>query len=537
MNKKMNSLIMLSLMLASIFAFAAPKAFALPTTMSLLASKTSGLAFGETFYITVQMRDFTALYGWQVGLSWDPAVLQIDLADPSGGVLYGKISWPQSIFAVLAPARSTNPMPGTIDNVLGVIFPPYAEGLTGAGGVDSVGSNRYNLMKAAFKVIGYAPGGTTTIFIESDPYGPVSCWAQYPDVSTLLTPAFENVTVSTVAAPAPSGPTAAFSYTPTFPIEGGTVTFDATASLPGSDGTVALPITEYRWDWNNDGVYEENVTGKIITHIFATADDYPVTLQVYAPGVPLPFSETDEVTHTITVAAPPMGAQIDLTCQRVPYDGTGPNVEADAFAPQELVILYAKVTYNADPVANKLVAFQVNMSNNEALIYRVAMTNGSGIAETEFRIPSNPPGLPVSDWMAWATVDVAEITVYDTMPFKVGWLVYIVSVTPGALSYKKGETAHFDLEINNIAKTTKNPLITVVVYDALGVPIGMVEIPAWNIPPESSKSLGVDIDIPMSAFISLPAGSVYANAFTDLPQNNGVPYCPEASSTFQILKP
>jgi hypothetical protein len=242
------------------------------------------------------------------------------------------------------------------------------------------------------------------------------------------------------------------------------------------------------------------------------------------------------MTKTVTVASPPLGRQIDLYCQLTANNGKGTNEEADAFAPQALVILYAKVTYNADPVANKLVAFQVNMSNNEALIYRVAMTNGSGIAETEFRIPSNPPGLPVSDWMAWATVDIAEITVYDTMPFKVGWLVYIESVTPGALSYAKGETAHFDLVINNIAKTTKSPLITVVVYDALGVPIGMVEIPAWNIPPESTKPLGVDIDIPMSAFISLPAGSVYANAFTDLPQNNGVPYCPEASSTFQILK-
>ena len=534
MNKKMNSLIMLSLMLASIFAFAAPKAFAVTPTMSLLASKTSGLAFGETFYITVQMRDFTALYGWQVGLSWDPTVLQIDLADPSGGVLYGKISYPQSIFAVLAPARSSNPMPGTIDNVVGQIYPPYAEGLTGVGGVDGVPSTKYNLMKVAFKVTGYAPGGTTTIFIESDPYGPVSCWAQYPDVSTLLTPAFENVTVSTVAPPLPHGPVAKFSYVPTFPIEGGTVTFDASASEPGFDGAAIKPITEYRWDWNNDGAYEENVTGKIITHVFATAADYPVTLQVYAPGA---TPDTAEVTHTITVLPPAMGAQIDLYCQRVPYDGTGPNVEADAFAPQELVILYAKVTYNGDPVANKLVAFQVNMSNNEALIYRVAMTNGTGIAETEFRIPSNPPGLPVSDWMAWATVDVAETTVADTMPFKVGWLVYIVSVIPEFLSYKKGETAHFDLEINNIAKTTKNPLITVVVYDALGVPIGMVEIPAWNIPGESTKFLGVDIDIPMSAFISPPSGSVYANAFTDLPQNNGVPYCPEASSTFLIAKP
>jgi PKD repeat protein len=541
MNKKLNSLIMLTLMLASVFAFAVPKAFAVPTTkMSLTASKTSGLAIDEVFYVTVLFRDFTGLWTWQLGLTWDKNVLEANLAEAPPydgyGVLCGKAFWAQSIFAVLAPARSTLLQSGTVDNTTGLIFPPYAEALKAPGtGVDGVVSTDYNVAKIAFKVIGYSTG-TEIGFIQTDPImGVISGWAQYPDVGTmLLADTYENVTVSTVAAPAPYGPIARFSYFPMFPEEGSIVNFDASASTGGYDGISMKPITEWRWDWNNDAVYEETLYTAFATHVFATAADYPVTLQVYAPGA---TPDTDKVTHTITVLPPAMGAQIDLFCQRAPYDGKGPNVEADAFAPQELVILYAKVTYNADPVANKLVAFQVNMSNGEALVYRVAMTNGSGIAETEFRIPSNPPGLPVSDWMSWATVDVAETTVADTMPFKVGWLIYILSVTPDAASYVKGTTAHFDLEIRNIAKTTKSPLITVVIYDALGVPIGMLEVPTWDIPAESTKPLGIDLDIPMSAFVSPPSAAVYVNAFTDLPQNNGVPYCPEASAAFLIVKP
>jgi len=539
MNKKMNSLIMLTLMLSSVFAFAVPKAFAVGTKMSLTASKTSNLAIDEVFYVTVLFRDFTQLYTWQVGLTWDKNVLDVNLAEADGydgqGVLCGKAFWALSIFKVLAPTRNTNLVAGTVDNTTGLMMPPYAEAETGSGGVDGVASTDYNIMKVAFKVKGYSTG-TEIGLIQTDPIlGVISGWAQSPDVGTmLLADTYVNVTVSTVAAPAPYGPIARFSYFPMFPEEGSTISFDASASTGGYDGISMKPITEWRWDWNNDGVYDENLSAAITTHVFATAADYPVTLQVYAPGA---TPDTDSVTKTVTVLPPAMGAQIDLFCQRAPYDGTGPNVEADAFAPQELVILYAKVTYNADPVANKLVAFQVNMSNGEALVYRVAMTNGSGIAETEFRIPSNPPGLPVSDWMSWATVDVAETTVADTMPFKVGWLVYIVSVASGAPSYVKGTTATFDLEIRNIAKTTLSPLITVVVYDALGVPIGLLEVPVWAIAPESTKPLSIDVDIPMSAFVSPPSAAVYVNAFTDLPQNNGVPYCPEASAVFLIAKP
>jgi hypothetical protein len=77
-------------------------------------------------------------------------------------------------------------------------------------------------------------------------------------------------------------------------------------------------------------------------------------------------------------------------------------------------------------------------------------------------------------------------------------------------------------------------LITLVIYDDVGVPIGVLAVATWAIM-EGTNNFGVNLGIPMTAFVG--TGAIYANAFTDLPQNNGVPYCPEASTSFQIDKP
>jgi len=533
MSNKLSSLLMLGLLLAGMLIVAIPTVYALEPTMYLEASVTTGLDPGNPdlnhFDLFVLFRDFTDMYGWQVGLTWDKTVLRAE------SVVYGKTAYPESVFAVLAPTRTTNTFDGVIDNDNGQIYPPYAESLTGTGGVTGDPGTGYYLMKVTFTVIGFAPepDGTTIDFIVADPYGPVSAWTQYPDVATLLTPNFESITVYTIAPPTPYSPTADFTWLPVFPKEGDTVTFDASASTPGFDGSAICPITEYRWDFDGDLVWDKIVTDPITTWSYTTAGDYDVTLEVYAPGAyPPEVPDTDSITKTITVLPPPMGAAIDLYCQKTPWDGTGPDVESDAFAPQELVILYAKVTYNDDPVANKQVGFQVNASDGTAILYRVAETDESGIATVEFRIPSDPV---FGEWLAYAIVDVAGTTVADTMPFDVGWIIEILSVTPVESTYSKGETASFTLSIKNLGKTTKTPTITVVVYDECAVPIAVALVSEWSIEGEATAEFSCKLDIPMWAFVG--TATVYANAFTDLPSNDGVPYCPEAQANFLISKP
>ncbi|MEM3361440.1 MAG: PKD domain-containing protein [Candidatus Bathyarchaeia archaeon] len=85
-------------------------------------------------------------------------------------------------------------------------------------------------------------------------------------------------------------PIAEFWWTPYYPQRGETVTFDASASTP--DGGV---IISYAWDFG-DGtpIIEEN--DPEITHVYTTAGEYTVTLNVTDSE-----GRWDTATHTITV--------------------------------------------------------------------------------------------------------------------------------------------------------------------------------------------------------------------------------------------
>jgi hypothetical protein len=57
----------------------------------------------------------------------------------------------------------------------------------------------------------------------------------------------------------------------------------------------------------------------------------------------------------------------------------------------------------------------------------------------------------------------------------------------------------------------------------------------WLIPPETTSIFIIGLPTPKWAFLGV--GTAYANAYTELPQHNGTPYCPETSTTFMITKP
>ena len=228
---------------------------------------------------------------------------------------------------------------------------------------------------------------------------------------------------------------------------------------------------------------------------------------------------------------------VDVYTQKEPYSGKGPNQSSDAFAPQEEVQLYAYVSYHGDPVANMLVAFEVNDPTGETHLYRTNSTDENGIATTSFRIPTTPT---FGEWAVYATVDIAETTVNDILTFKVGWIIEVTQIKTvnydgnPKTSFTKGEHVHFNVTIRNIAFTSKEATITIVVYDECGVPIGHVTLQNWLIPPGTTQIFIIDLQIPKWAYVGVAA--IYVNAYTDLPTQEGTPTCPEKSTTFLITK-
>lgn len=236
---------------------------------------------------------------------------------------------------------------------------------------------------------------------------------------------------------------------------------------------------------------------------------------------------------------------IDLYTQKEPYSGRGQGQTSDAFAPQELVILYACVTYNLYPVQNKIVAFQIIGPPNPIYNYSIVMssqTNANGIAQTSFRIPwpdENAETRIFGNWTAIATVDIAEQTVMDTLIFQVGWIVRLLRVETvdvnnmSRTSFTKGERVCFKLTVRNIAMTDKGATLIIDVLDNFSVPLGQL-IENVRISPGVNVFFIEDLMIPTWACLGVSL--VVANAYTELLGVDGEPWCPQVSTTFLITK-
>ncbi|RLI43787.1 hypothetical protein DRO69_08855 [Candidatus Bathyarchaeota archaeon] len=100
----------------------------------------------------------------------------------------------------------------------------------------------------------------------------------------------------------PHGPKAEFTAIPETANVGELVKFDASASLPGWNGTHEIPITEYRWDFGDGN--KTTTSNPIAYHSFSSSGNYYVTLTVYAPGA---TPEIDSVSRKVTIISVPVG--------------------------------------------------------------------------------------------------------------------------------------------------------------------------------------------------------------------------------------
>jgi hypothetical protein len=244
---------------------------------------------------------------------------------------------------------------------------------------------------------------------------------------------------------------------------------------------------------------------------------------------------------TVSVQAQ-SGRVIDLFTEK---GGRGANQSSDMFGSQELVILYALVTYNDDPIANKLVAFHAsgppNPFENET-VGGSASTDERGIAEFSFRIPwpvEMPEAKVFGEWTVIATVDVADQRLVDTLTFKAGWMIKLTDIaTLNAQGvpeeyYLRQNTIVFDLTVKNSAGTAKPATITIDAQDSASYPIIHIQLDDLVVPSGVSH-VNASARIPVEA--SLGQATVLAAAYTAPVAHGGVLYSPAVSTTFEIIE-
>jgi hypothetical protein len=410
-------------------------------------------------------------------------------------------------------------------------------------------SGNGDLAYVTFKAIGF---GVATIHI-TDP--------KVLDEGSVETPADYVVDgIVTIPVPSPTAPVAISTITPAPPIYVGTLlTLDGSASTDGIDtwpvppGAENEPITEWKWDIDvgNDGSIEHTIYGEIQTYTCEGPGSVGITLTVTAPDQTPPtqtyvdHSSTKKVINQLSV---PMGPAIDLfdivDCTP-PYEvrsvsslgpiGNYPDGWADVYGPQEEVCIAAKVTYNDEPVEYKPVGFEMIDANGIARDYRVAFTDADGIAIACFRIPwegSNAEA-EMGDWSVVGTVDVAGTTVTDTVKFRFNYILHTFSITVDPSTLKKLETLTIDVDIQSNSMNSRHVFLTMVAVDECKVPIDLAIDDFW-VAPEDGMSLGNTITIPQWAFVGNAV--LYVNLFTDAPSAGGLPYCPEHTAFFTILK-
>jgi len=382
---------------------------------------------------------------------------------------------------------------------------------------------------------GFLTNGETAISTANDDY-------LYPLDLTLPGPGYNEWVAFQAIVPGTGG----LWYAP-FPSGGGTLyTFEFEAIV----GTTSVPQITTSLTLTNMEVYN--------------AFDQPV-----AVGTPINATYTAPLIVT--------GRSIDLFDQYpVPYGGQGPDNPSDTFAPQALVYLYANVTYNGFPVSEKPVAFEIippaTATALTAPIYLSSFSDSNGIAIQTYRIPwpdVNPQQV-LGIWTVTATVDIAQGEVTDTMQFEVQYQVSILSIvsndtyvqskyigaepamkftvtyqtyqmqsTSPPLAY--GGEGPNNSEVYNVTVYYNTTVLeTVSAFDNLGYFIGSNNmykpIPVtstWNIP---NNWTDVFV-IPLTTYAVVGLGTAYADAFSNYPINGGVPYCPEAETTFEIIAP
>jgi hypothetical protein len=164
----------------------------------------------------------------------------------------------------------------------------------------------------------------------------------------------------------------------------------------------------------------------------------------------------------------------------------------------ETVQVTGNLTINNYPVPDGLVAIEIDYRAG-ALMYRTLKTGT----------------IPMTLWK----ITLIDVYIGDSGGYRL-------------TNVKKGSKYYIWIWYNNSGTETVYTVLTFTIYDSDGVPLSASAPAALSVAPGGPYFAYRTWDVPSEA--ALGTATIYANAFTELPKNNGTPYYPEISSTFNI---
>jgi len=186
------------------------------------------------------------------------------------------------------------------------------------------------------------------------------------------------------------------------------------------------------------------------------------------------------------------------------FSDTGLEVTAktdkSSYILREEVKVYGNVTYNNENVTEGFASIQIKNPLGSNILFRT---------------------IPVS-----------------SVPSK-SWRVKITSAYPcnqvgnPKTNFERGKWAYFEMTVENNEVATQQVLMTVTILDSNQILIGTG---ATTLTVDPGKTATYIAAIWIEYWASTGTASAYFNAYTDYPENNGYPYCPEKMANFTIIE-
>jgi hypothetical protein len=512
---------------------------------------------GDKFTIVVKIENATELMGASIGAAWDPSVLECDLAGPNSGV-----SGSPYLQNGPPPGGTLLFLPGVINNSTGTIS-PY--GWTRTAGGELAGSGI--LAYIDFEVVAYGSTWINLTVVLANSGGDEN------------SPTIQNVWFENNPPPPPPAqnflinigtqdPVNSVGQPPYYIFNNTLVNYAIGIDRMAYDN---ISDTYYRADFYEftfhsiDGMYTVsfNVTTPSASYLYDSyLGESTITVRAIALGMLTNFPSlawSNTVSRSNWIVLPPSGAIIDVFTEEeraygymTPYIGEGPDMCADAYTLDEEVSLFANVTYNGGELQSRLVAWEVYDAQGNIVLTRTTQTNENGTAALDFRILTvcMNASYAVGTWWVIAKTSVGEVTINDTLCFKVYYTVaprntgigspMVILDTP---TIGRGGLAHGDILLENWASTARNFTAAITIYDELGVPVGYYSatmvIPGAPAPgdPEYCNQFTLKrrpwfIEIPKWAYVG--TGTVFINVYTKPVADCGVAWAPEASTSIII---
>jgi len=283
------------------------------------------------------------------------------------------------------------------------------------------------------------------------------------------------------------GPTANFTYSPSNPFVNGTVTFDASSSAPGWNGTAPTTIVTYTWDFG-DGTLPVTENDPLTTNIYTAAANYTVTLNVTDT-----MGWWDTASQTLEVYTAELGLTI-VTDK--------PEPRSHYYLKLDQISIRGNLTFDGNPVADGLVALEIDNPNTDPVVFRTLKTGTATISG--------------------AAANITHLFLCDP---NTGQPI------PGNSVAKGTRNAYFNVYVKNIGNEMISPLVTINLYQNL-YSLGVVWATAPILP-----DCNVSFIIPfiIQSFVVVGEATVYASVFSTFPRSGGYPYCEEKSSTFKVV--